>query len=265
MTKTKEIQRHIAEKVRELRLGRHWTQSALAGLLGISQNRLSEIERDKGSFSAEQLILLLKTFNVSLDYFVPSRVAVATDSKFPGLQNALARLGASNLLETTDILPSEKLDQAHAVIREVLVAADSTRQITALAPVFIVNARHLNLNKLKFDFEKSGSLNRFGWLLDNLFEAVKHECDRPLGRRWEGKYGEAELLLLNARNLLLPAFLPLSESPEEVLEQELLGVGEKTLKEVRESRSPLSKKWRILTRIQPGDFIHALREAHAAD
>ena len=39
-------------------------QSRLARLLGLSQNRLSEIERGEGSFTAEQLIVLLKTFNL---------------------------------------------------------------------------------------------------------------------------------------------------------------------------------------------------------
>jgi hypothetical protein len=206
------------------------------------------------------LILLLQTFNVPLDYFAPPKKSAPSR-----LQNALARLGASHLRETEGLLPSERLIQAQEVIREVLVAAESARQIAALAPVFVNQGSHLNLNKLKFDLEKTGSLNRLGWLLDNLSEAVKSEAGKGSGRGWGVDYVAALSLLESAANLLLPSFPPPSSSPEEVLEPELLGAGEKTLKEVRASRSKWSKKWRILTRIQPADFIHALRESRGAD
>ena len=42
----------IAAKVRSLRAARGWTQRALAGQLGLSQSRLSELERGAGSFTA---------------------------------------------------------------------------------------------------------------------------------------------------------------------------------------------------------------------
>ena len=48
----------IAAKVRELRRARRWTQAELAGHLQLSQNRLSDIERGDGSFTAEQFLLL---------------------------------------------------------------------------------------------------------------------------------------------------------------------------------------------------------------
>src|SRR5687767_6460102 len=53
MTKdTNKIRLDIVEKVRRLRQENRWTQARLAHLLGFSQNRLSEIERGRGSFTA---------------------------------------------------------------------------------------------------------------------------------------------------------------------------------------------------------------------
>ena len=56
----------IASKVRDLRKARRWTQAELSKRLHLSQNRLSEIERGAGSFTAEQLLVILKLFNVPL-------------------------------------------------------------------------------------------------------------------------------------------------------------------------------------------------------
>src|SRR5688500_7806930 len=109
--KTNKIRLAIVERVRRLRRDNKWTQFRLAELLGLSQNRLSEIERGKGSFTTEQLLLLLKTFNVPLSYFSGQ---AATEEK--SLQNALARLGAKHLQESRDILPTEKLERSAAVV-----------------------------------------------------------------------------------------------------------------------------------------------------
>src|SRR6266850_6548601 len=91
----------IADKVRELRRLRGWTQAELAKRLQLSQNRLSEIEHGDGSFTAEQFLLLLRLFNVAANDFV-------SDNRDRDLeiQNALARLGATQLQESAQILPS---------------------------------------------------------------------------------------------------------------------------------------------------------------
>src|SRR5262245_15672041 len=86
--------RRIADQVRALRQERHWTQATLADRLGLSQSRLSEIERGAGSFTAEQLLAMLRTFNVPLSYF-----AAPTRDPEAEIQNALARLGAAHLQE----------------------------------------------------------------------------------------------------------------------------------------------------------------------
>ncbi|MFA6318238.1 MAG: helix-turn-helix transcriptional regulator, partial [Elusimicrobiota bacterium] len=133
----------IGQRARKLRQERHWTQAALAKVLGLSQNRLSEVEHGKGSFTAEQLLTILKTFNVPIDYFAPPKATVSE------LQNALARLGAAHLAESAEVLPTERLKEALAVIREVLAVAESPRQITGLAPVLVNHAASLNLAKLR--------------------------------------------------------------------------------------------------------------------
>ena len=87
-TNLDKTRRHIVARVRELRAERRWTQAELGEKLGLSQARLSEIERGAGSFSAEQLVEILVQFNVRLEDLVGQQ---------PGddaIQNALARLGA---------------------------------------------------------------------------------------------------------------------------------------------------------------------------
>lgn len=65
-----EIRSAIAGKIRDLRRNRHWTQAELSKQLGLSQGRYSEIERGQGSFTAEQLLEILKLFNVPVSHFV---------------------------------------------------------------------------------------------------------------------------------------------------------------------------------------------------
>ena len=112
----------IAQKVRSLRKKRGVSQGELARLLQFSPSRLCEIEKGKGSFSAEQLIFLLKFFNVPLSHF-------ETSPADPGdaIQKALAHYGAEHLVENRDLLPSERLEQLDTVIRETLLDAGSAR------------------------------------------------------------------------------------------------------------------------------------------
>ncbi len=114
----------IARKVHELRRERRWTQAELARHLDLSQGRLSEIERGDGSFTAEQFLAILRLFNVTASDFATTAAGPRAD-----LQNALARIGALQLQESTDVLPSERLGDVNAVIREVIVASELPRQV----------------------------------------------------------------------------------------------------------------------------------------
>lgn len=255
---TKETDRtrlKIAEKVRRLRQENKWTQTRLAGLLRLSQNRLSEIERGNGSFTAEQFLLILKTFNTSLGYFSDQRPL--SDEK--RLQNAIVRLGASPLQEIRDLLPSEKLENWVTVIREVLTSATNPRQITALAPVIVSQANSLGLNKLRLDFFGEGRINRLGWLFENVLIAVRNELKTSPhkdSKGWKNHYHRTIPLLENI--LQYPGFTLLPKEIADPLEAGVLQSKE-AFDETKIARDRIAKKWGVVTRIRTEDFIHALR------
>src|SRR5262249_56288209 len=118
------------------------TQRVRAVRHGVWQRRHSEIERGDGSFTAEQFLILLKLFNVGANHFAsePGRPDLE-------LQNVLARLGAAHLEESEDALPSEKLQDVHAVIREALVSGGA-RGGGGLAPRVLGEAQRLFLAQL---------------------------------------------------------------------------------------------------------------------
>src|SRR3989338_3410321 len=124
-------QKIIAPIIKKARLGRGLSQAELAEKIGITQSRLSQIENGNGSFSAEQLITLSKFFNLPISTFDPDKPADPEAQ----LRNSLARLGASQLKEQPNLLPSEKLGDVYNVICETLVGGASSRLIAALVPV----------------------------------------------------------------------------------------------------------------------------------
>jgi transcriptional regulator with XRE-family HTH domain len=248
---------HIARKVGALRKERHWTQAELSTQLGLSQARLSQIERGDGSFTAEQFLSILELFNVRLEDFgekAPDRGAQ--------LQNSLARLGALHLTETTDELPSDRLRDVINVVHETLVVAESPRHITALAPVLVVHASNVKLRVLETRLSDVGHARRLGWLLDNIVAATQRELADPISRKWKQVYRRAELLLsahvdsMTTRGL---AAWSKAEGAWDVLDPTIRSA--ETLREVVESSSPISQRWGIATSVQTTDFIRALKAA----
>ncbi len=246
----------ISNKVRTLRIDRNWTQAELAKRLGLSQNRLSEIERGKGSFTAEQFLTILKLFNVSVTHFASER------RRSTELQNALARLGAGHLLESSEALPSDRLDEVADVVREVLFTADSPRQIASLAPVLVRNIDRVSLSKLRAQFSEAGLLRRLDWFIENTLEALKHELSQPLPRNWTQRYRRAEVVLSSLPTLDLPPRGDVAGIAD-VLDPNILS--KKTLEEVTSKRSAISKRLGIATDLQPEDFAEALRASRAAN
>src|SRR5262249_23361830 len=245
--------------VRELRESRRWTQKDLSARLGLSQSRLSEIERGDGSFTAEQFLVLLKLFNVGANHFAsePGRPDLE-------LQNVLARLGAAHLQESEDALPSEKLQDVHAAIREALVDGGS-RAVTALAPVYVRNAERLNLAKLHADLERTGLERRLGWSVENTLRAI--ELLRAFGtesREWSPLLRRAAVSLQQ-----FLAFIAATNpkdgartSAPDVLDAHIRS--QKTLDNLLRSRSVISKEWNIASALKAEDFLEALRGAGAA-
>jgi len=245
----------IARKVRGLRAERRLTQAELSKALGLSQGRYSEIERGKGSFTAEQFLELLRRFNVPASFFVSEKVDAGSS-----LQNALARLGATHLHEIEGLLPSERLAEAEDTVREVLIDADSPRQITALAPVLVRHIDRINLLKLGIQFHEFGLTGRWGWLLENVLEAIRHELAEGLPRKEAVRYRWAELLFANHLARLQPSEARVGAGGS----LDLLDGGiasERSLHEVQQASSPISSRWGVVSLIQPEDFIHALKAA----
>jgi len=251
----RKIRRVLAAKVRELRQLRGWTQAELAKQLQLSQNRLSEIERGDGSFTAEQFLLLLTLFNVGVSHFV-SR----PDDHGPGIQNALARLGALHLQEIVQVLPSEHLEEVHDVVREAVIDG-SPRIITALAPVLVRNAVRLNLDKLHAELEAIGRARRLAWVIDNTLTALQHLSGGGStdALAWSKLYRGAELRLGMFLELVAPP--PGGRLALDVLDATVRS--KRTLEAVQRAASKPSRRWGIATSLQPEDFLKALEAAHA--
>lgn len=242
----------IASKVRDLRKARRWTQAELSKRLHLSQNRLSEIERGDGSFTAEQLLVILKLFNVPLSAFAPH----AERDDTAELQNALARLGALHLQERDHVLPSERLEEVNDVIREAIVSG-APRLVTAIAPVLVRNADQVNLRKLDVRLAEAGLENRLAWVVENTLEAVNAALDGSLPRPWAQLYRRA-VVVLEAFAEILPA------RSRKAIASDLLDAQirtKKTLEEVRAAASPISRRWGIVTGLEPADFATALKAA----
>ena len=244
--------RRVATHVRELRRGRGWTQAELAARLHLSQNRLSELERGDGSFTAEQLLVILKLFNVPVSLFGQADEA----DQVTTLQNALARLGALELQESDRVLPSERLEQVNDVIREAVLSR-APRLITAIAPVLARNADRVNLHVIDDALLETGLSGRLPWVVDNTIEALTAELTGPLPRSWTQTYRRASVVLDAYRERVAARADRLELL--DVLDPNIRS--KKSVDEVRAQSSPIARRWGIVTGLQPSDFIAALRGA----
>lgn len=256
MQRSKQLKLYdIGTKVRALRLAHRWSQSELGRELGLSQARLSEIERGDGSFTAEQLLDVLRLFNVPVDHFAPK-----SGSATASLQNALARLGATHLRESTEVLPSERLNEVHEVVREVLVSAESPRLIAALAPVLVGNIERVSLNGLWGDFREIGLERRVGWLVEETLLALRQRGDPP--RALARQYRRAAVLMSSLLSVWKPALSTRPEQAPDILDANLRSAN--SIAQVRDRRSASARAWNIVTTLQTNDFVEALRAAHEA-
>lgn len=253
----------IGPRVRELRQERRLTQARLAALLHITQGHLSQLEHGKRSFSAEQLLVILKHFNVPIDIFEKQRPDAGSQ-----IQNALARQGATHLHESENVLPSDRLKGAIAAIREALVSGESARQIAAIAPVLVAHAGQINLARLRGEFAELGLENRFNWAIECVGEALKKETSTQLlPQKWLIKYRRAVTVL---DSFFSPTFGPAgapydAEDPKpfDILDLDI--TTPETLKTVAGNLSPIARKWRVVTEIEVDDFVRALRASRESD
>jgi transcriptional regulator with XRE-family HTH domain len=242
--------RHIVSRVRELRLERRWTQGALARKLGLSQARLSEVERGDGSLTAEQLVEVLRLFNLRLEDLVG---APPVEDE---LQSSLARLGALHLREVSSVLPSERVASVRAALRETLLAPRDARLLLALAPVLVANIDGLNLHVLHDEISRLGFPARVPWLVDNIRAALDLH---PSGRARAG-WRRATTVLSD----FLARHPPPSEAASRPDHIDGAVRSARTLAQVREGSSAISQRWGVLSELQPSDFADALAAADAA-
>lgn len=260
--KEETLKSSVIEGLKKIRKARKLTQGELAKILGISQQRLSEIERGKGSISAEQLLKLLARFNLPLSYFLKE------EKKDPEakLQNALARLGANHLREIPEIIVPEKYNDPNEVVFETLYTSSSPRLIIALAPIIVKNIQRINFALIEKKLHDFGRENRLWWILENTLQSIQSRLKEPLPRNLKLLYRIAETAL--AGNILFRQYVvqerlsKQQNKPEDILDSGI--ASQKTLEVVKSHRDEIAQKWNITTRIKQSDFEEALKNAEVS-
>jgi transcriptional regulator with XRE-family HTH domain len=253
------LKSYIGARVRELRQARRWTQRELSARLGLSQSRLSQIEHGQGSFTAEQFLTLLRLFNVGVDDFVPVRT---TEDRSVELQNALARLGARHLRESENVFPPTELDDAEEVVRQTLIAG-APRLVAALAPVLVDHFDYARLLNLDASLSETGHERRLGWAVENIVGALEDAGRIDISQRRQRKLRRAQFVLEHYLKFAAERETARPRRVEDLLDLEVRS--DHGLEAVRSRSSPISRRWGMITSVQPSDFTDALRAAYAAD
>lgn len=241
----------IGGLVRELRSQRRASQSWLALELGISQGRLSEIERGHGSFSAEQFIRILKLFNVGAEHFDEAQELDASP-----VQNALSRLGASHLVEARVLVPAG-LTQPLDVVLAVLLHPESARHVSALAPVVVTQVDRISFPELAARLAAWGRQSRLGWLLESLTEMIETEppSTESASRRKVRRAATTIELFVGSGMLQVPE----ANAPFDLIDPDIRSVA--TAERILRTASRHAQKWHVATRIDVDNFREAWRSA----
>ncbi len=153
------------------------------------------------------------------------------------------------------MLPSDRLKEVVDVVRETLVTADA-RFITALAPVLVRNVDELHLVRVQLAL--AGLERRLFWVGENTLAAVDADLNRPsVPKEWGALYRRARVLL----GAWLASVTPSATAPD-ILDPTIRS--ERTKEEVERASSSISRRWGIITPIQPKDFVDALRDARGS-
>ncbi len=244
----------IGERVRALREARRFSQADLGKELGLSQSRLSQIERGQGSFTAEQLLRILVIFNVGVEHFAESNAAGASP-----IQNALARHGAAHLAHDDTLVPATLDDPANLVFM-VLLDPESPRHVTSLAPVLVKNIDRVSLPMVASRLKDLGREARLGWLLESVRTALQHAPHSPYAEtRRDVRRASVSIDQFLGSRALRPRG---PHDPIELFDRQIRSA--QTAERVLEEASEEAKRWRVATRLAPSDFAEALRAANEA-
>ncbi len=193
----------------------------------------------------------MKLFNVDA-----TRLAgTETDAPDLELQNALARLGAVHLIESQDVLPSDRLADANAAVRETLITG-TPRLVTALGPVLVVQIDRVNLHKIDATLADLGLGRRLRWLVDNVRAAIDLELP-DADATWSRRYRRATVVL----NAFMDGIAAPASPPLDIFDRTVRSA--QTLAQLQRDGSPISRRWGIVTSLSPTDFAHTLKAARA--
>ncbi len=246
---TPSLRAQISDAVRELRTARGMTQAELARHLGMSQSRLSQVERGGGSFTAEQLIVMLRLFNVDVGRFDPVRDVDGS------LQNALVEFGARHLRARPGVRIRSEHQSAERLVRTVLLHP-TERFVTSLAPLLLWQLDVLSLPALQREFVGAGVPGRLPWVVEHTLDAWRAEPTAPL--EWRRRGQRAGLLM----SLFLERVPPVDASAA----LDVLDVGIRsgaTLEDAWAGADDIARRWRLVTHIVQSDFRRALNAALA--
>lgn len=244
-----DLRARVAERMRTLRQARWMTQADLGAYLGISKERVGRIERGLGSYTAEQLLVMLTLFNVDVDYLMP-------EGQDDELQNALIRHGADHLRQVPDIVLTGRFATPSDVILSVLLDPRSARFVTALGPVLIKNVDVVSLPALRHQLSVASRPHRLDWLVENVLSAL---LQQPASKDAEVRRQVARAVLVLRCDLrhLTPR-----------VEGEALDLFDPTIRsEVTmnlvwdQQASSTSRRWGIVTDIQVEDFADVITSA----
>lgn len=245
----------IGQKIRDLRRSRRWTQSELAERLDLSQARLSELERGGGSFSAEQLLEVLRLFNVSVGVFEDRESPTGWE-----LQNALVRYGATHLQLVPEATVTGRFDTVASAIVEVLLNPSSHRLVTALAPVIVWSIDALSLPAIQFELALAGVPNRLAWTCENTTEALRETRGEARDAEWQRRDRRSLAVLESFVPHLKPGAHDGASYGPDPFDR---GIRSKvTMDRIWEEASPISRRWNIASALTVEDFARALRSAH---
>lgn len=250
---------HIADVVRQLRRDRGLTLAELGRTLGLSTSRLSEIERGQGSFTAEHLLIILKTFNVGVGHFLRH----SADTQQASLQNALVAAGAVHLSTNTDAVILPEHEHPMNAIIAVLTRHTAPRFITALPPVIVRSVSVVAFPAVQHALATAGAPNRWPWLLDHTIEALRRTASPASSTAWRRDSKRACTLASHFLDTLKHAQRDAGPPPHaDVIDPDLrsdVGVAA-----ALRQAGPIDRRWSIVSRIHPDDFLAPLESLRDA-
>jgi transcriptional regulator with XRE-family HTH domain len=105
----------VGERIRKRRLELGWTQEQICTKVGLSKSFFSELENDKRSVSAANLLDIARALSVSLDYLMTGDASEKPVTEVP-IPASLARFAAAERLsfrQTLMLLDMQKQIVAH--------------------------------------------------------------------------------------------------------------------------------------------------------